>query len=393
MVRNKWMFCFYLIPVLLFAGCSSNGDEVYSGTIEGEEIPILSQTGGAIETLSADEGDQVKKGQLLAVMDERPLKARLKEAEAAAAASKAALDEAKAGTRDQEIAMTVAALEQTTASIQQVYVEVQKAQAGLEQRNAQLEQISSELVAAQSTLNLQQDRLQKVSKLFEQGAISENELKTQQDVVSQAKARHDSLSAQLAALKAQYTMAQKDKEALQSRLKQMEAKKKMDQAQLSLTEEGASELSIARLFHLWEQAEARVEQMRLELDKARVAAMADGVVLRRNVSLGEVLQPNFRLFTLLNMDKGTVKVYVPEAHLNRVKLGGTAEIMVDAYPDKIFAGTISHIAEQAEFTPRNVQTPDERTKLVFAVTVDIEGGLRELKPGMPADVRFPQEGE
>ena len=135
-------------------------------------------------------------------------------------------------------------------------------------------------------------------------------------------------------------------------------------------------------------AEARWGQAKIQLSRTIVTAPVDGVIIRRNVSLGEVIKPAYQLMTLLEEEKLELTVYVPEANLNEVTLGKEALIMVDAYPEEIFRGTIKHIAEKAEFTPKNVQTPDERTKMVFRVTIKVNNGWDRLKPGMPADVQF-----
>ncbi|MBX6394898.1 MAG: HlyD family efflux transporter periplasmic adaptor subunit, partial [Alicyclobacillaceae bacterium] len=100
------------------------------------------------------------------------------------------------------------------------------------------------------------------------------------------------------------------------------------------------------------------------------------------------------LYTLLKKGELKVVIYVPEGELGRVHIGQGAQIRVDAYPGRTFRGKVATIADRAEFTPKNVQTSDERTKMVFAVTVQITEGLDVLKPGMPADVTLEvQEGD
>lgn len=119
-----------------------------------------------------------------------------------------------------------------------------------------------------------------------------------------------------------------------------------------------------------------------------IVAPEDGVILRKLVEKGEVVKQSAALYTLLKAGELKITVYVPEAHLNEVDVGQTASIAVDAYPGSTFTGKVTRIAEKAEFTPKNVQTPDERTKLVFAVTVQVSEGLDKLRAGMPADVHF-----
>jgi multidrug resistance efflux pump len=109
--------------------------------------------------------------------------------------------------------------------------------------------------------------------------------------------------------------------------------------------------------------------------------------LQRLAHIGELAAPGAPLFILADLDEVTLTVYVPEAELDQVSLGQTVEVTVDAY-DKVFIGQVTHIASQAEFTPKNVQTQEERVHMVFAVKVRLENIDHELKPGMPADAAF-----
>jgi HlyD family secretion protein len=140
---------------------------------------------------------------------------------------------------------------------------------------------------------------------------------------------------------------------------------------------------------LLNQAKARQNQIQYQLEKTNIASPVEGIILHRHMEIGEIVKPGATVFTVLKKGELQVVVYVPEANLNQVKVGQEATIKVDAYPDQSFTGKITHISNKAEFTPKNVQTPEERTKMVFAVTIKVTKGINELKPGMPADVTFP----
>jgi HlyD family secretion protein len=116
-------------------------------------------------------------------------------------------------------------------------------------------------------------------------------------------------------------------------------------------------------------------------------APSGGVILERLVHTGELAVPGAPLFTLADLDQVTLTVYVPEADLGRVSLGQDVEVTVDAY-DQVFAGQVTHIASQAEFTPKNIQTQEERVHMVFAVKIRLDNPDQLLKPGMPADAVF-----
>ena len=111
-----------------------------------------------------------------------------------------------------------------------------------------------------------------------------------------------------------------------------------------------------------------------------------GTILTRTVERGERVSEGTPLFTLVDLDRLYVKIYVPEPSIGKVALGQEARVYVDAYPGRAFAARVSRVSQEAEFTPKNVETREERVKLVFAVEVALAenpGGV--LKPGMPAD--------
>jgi HlyD family secretion protein len=110
-----------------------------------------------------------------------------------------------------------------------------------------------------------------------------------------------------------------------------------------------------------------------------------GVVLSQDAFAGEVIQPGQALYVVTDPSHLTLRIYVPAGRMNDVRLGQPAEVRVDAYPTTSFRGTVNRIAEQAEYTPRNVQTQEERVKTVFAVEVALENPEGLLKAGMPAD--------
>jgi len=114
----------------------------------------------------------------------------------------------------------------------------------------------------------------------------------------------------------------------------------------------------------------------------------DGVVLYRSVELGEVAVPGAPMFTIADLSRLTLTVYVPEDRYGQMALGQTYPVTVDSFPEFYFKGTVSHIADQPEFTPRNVQTIDSRKNTVYAIRLDLEPTGGKLKPGMPADVNL-----
>jgi len=137
-----------------------------------------------------------------------------------------------------------------------------------------------------------------------------------------------------------------------------------------------------------EQAQANLDFIDIQIAKLDVFAVMDGVILTRNIEPGEFVQPGAIALTMADLTNLTITVYVPEDRYGQVSLGQTAEVRVDSFPDLTFSATVIHIADQAEFTPRNVQTVEGRSSTFYAVKLKVADQEGKLKIGMPADVIF-----
>ncbi|HXV61469.1 MAG TPA: efflux RND transporter periplasmic adaptor subunit [Vicinamibacteria bacterium] len=159
--------------------------------------------------------------------------------------------------------------------------------------------------------------------------------------------------------------------------------------QLSLLEAGPRPEKVEAQRAQLAQAEASVRALDASIDMMRIVAPFGGVVTVRHREAGEIVAPGTAVLTVMNSDDRWVRIYVREDRIGAVKIGMAAEVSSDTYPDKSYPGRVSFIASEAEFTPKNVQTTEERVKLVYAVKVHItEDSDFDLKPGMPADVRL-----
>jgi len=156
------------------------------------------------------------------------------------------------------------------------------------------------------------------------------------------------------------------------------ASQQMDAAKTSF-DVAASQLQLSR-------ASLRTAEVKLK-DSVMYAPLS-GVVLRKNIEEGETVGAGTMVFAIGDLENPWVKVYVKEDRLGAVKLGQKADVTVDSFPDKRYEGIVTYISSEAEFTPKNVQTREERVKLVFGVKVSVKNQNNELKPGMPADVRI-----
>ncbi|MCA9773158.1 MAG: efflux RND transporter periplasmic adaptor subunit [Myxococcales bacterium] len=157
--------------------------------------------------------------------------------------------------------------------------------------------------------------------------------------------------------------------------------------ELALLEEGSRAEDVARAEALARAAEASVQALERQVDELTIVASVDGVIEALDLRPGDLVGAGVPVLSLLDTSRLWVRAYVPEGRLG-IALGQRVRLTVDAYPDRGFAGHISFIATEAEFTPGNVQTPEDRSKQVFRIKVDLDEGLDLLRPGMAADVWF-----
>jgi HlyD family secretion protein len=177
-------------------------------------------------------------------------------------------------------------------------------------------------------------------------------------------------------------------EAAQNAYNTRTAQLKNVQETLSLVKEGPRKEDIQAAEHRVQQVKAILNTSEERLKDTVLFAPISGVILRKNVELGETLSAGTPAFTIGDLENPWVKVYVKENRLGQVKLNQKADVKVDSFKGKIYEGTVTFISSEAEFTPKNVQTEEERVKLVFGVKVKVKNENGELKPGMPADVKI-----
>jgi HlyD family secretion protein len=163
-------------------------------------------------------------------------------------------------------------------------------------------------------------------------------------------------------------------------LKQSRAVLERDQALQAAAEESIT-VAQANI----NNAQESLKLARIILGYTTLYAPFSGVILVRNAELGEDMQPGTPVFTLADLDHVWLRAYVNETDIGRVRFGQAALITTDSYPGNKYVGRISMISENAEFTPKSVETHAERVTLVYRIRIDIENQSHELKPGMPAD--------
>ncbi|NOX69371.1 MAG: HlyD family efflux transporter periplasmic adaptor subunit [Gammaproteobacteria bacterium] len=164
-----------------------------------------------------------------------------------------------------------------------------------------------------------------------------------------------------------------------------QARRQQAREQLKLVQKGPRQEEIDRARARLEQATQSRALAETRLGYATLNAPIGGVVLSENVEAGEYVVPGVPIVTVGDLVNSWLRAYVNETDLGRVKVGQEVCISTDTYPDRVYAGSVSFISSQAEFTPKNVQTAEERVKLVYRIKIDVPNTDMELKPGMPAD--------
>jgi multidrug resistance efflux pump len=400
--------------LMLVAGCSGglvgspSSPLTASGVIEAREVSIVAEVGGRIVDISADEGDEVEKGAILVRLDTALLEAEMGRAQAAVALAQANLAQVKAGAREEEIRAAQAALEKAIAAKEGAKRGWEDAQAALEEP----QELNLEIAEAETQLALAEHQLSQARAQLAKAQIMRD--KYERDGSAQGQALYEAYGYQVSAAKAALAAAQEGLDGAQKNLKNLLALKEnpislqaqvhaaqaqygvaaaaveVAQAALESLQAGATPEEIAAAQAQVEQAEAALELLEVQREKMSLKAPLSGLVTSRSVQIGETASPGDVLLTLAALDRIELTLFIPENRLGEIRLGQKVTVEVNSFPGKGYQGEVVYISSEAEFTPRNVQTKEERVSTVFAVKVRLPNPQHELKPGMPADATFEQ---
>jgi HlyD family secretion protein len=373
-----------------------------SGTIEAEEIKISSETGGRIVHVAVEEGDSVEAGQLLIQLDDSPWIAQVSEAEAALAAAHAALAEIKAGPRPSDLAAARAEIARTEAELAGARAAYQHAQDLLKtphDLNAQIDDAQARVAQAQAQIGQAQARYGAAQALRDATAGGTDYDKTKRKVyeLQMAAAQAAIEAAQEAQKGAEATLAalqeiHRNPLSLIAEVHRAEGQVRVAEANLALAQAKLEALLAGPQPERVKAAEAEVQQAEAALrlaqvqwDRLALRSPIAGLVTSRLVDPGELAQPGAVLMTVANLDQVTLQIFVPTDRIGHVHVGQKAVVTVDSFRGRSFEGKVIYIADRAEFTPKNVQTQEDRVQTVFAVKLALENPEHLLKPGMPAD--------
>lgn len=351
---------------LLRGGDGGEGIRV-SGNVEATTVEVSFKIPGKIAARAVDEGMTVAAGQLVARLDNTDQADEVRVREAELSAADAALRELTAGARPQEIARAEAEVRRAEAQLADLLAgarpqEIASARAVVERARADAAKARKDHERTQALLGRQ--------------LISTQENDTARAASEMAAAR---LKEAEEALGLALSGSRKD-QVEQARAAVAGAKEN-----LSLVKEGARKEAIDQARARRKQAGEGLALAKTRLSYATAFSPLNGIVLSKNAESGEYVAAGTPVVTVADLREVWVRGYIPETDLGKVRLGQEVAVTTDSYPGKRYRGRVTFIAQEAEFTPKSVQTQKERVKLVYRIKVTVLNPAMELKPGMPAD--------
>lgn len=341
------------------------------GTVEVQEVRLASKTGGRIEEVLTAEGDLVEPGQVLVRLQAPELEAQLQQWRGRWQAAEAEYQKAMVGAREEEKTAAAAA----TAAAQ---ARLQRLKAG--NRPEEIAQAQRDADAAQADWRLAQQKFERVRRLATPVYAAQEDYDVANATLKHTQAKYQAAKAHLDLLEAGSRVED---------VAEAEAEWRRVQANEELLRAGTRAEDLSAAAARVQEMQGKLQEMQAMLKEAEIRAPERAVVEVLAVRKGDVVAPNQPLVRILRADDLWVKVYIPETQLSRIRLGQTVTVHVDGYPDRHFTGTIRQIAGISEFTPRNVQSVDERRHQVFGVKVQVTDPEGVFKSGMAAEVEVP----
>ena len=370
----------YLWRTGYFAG-PRNSIQV-SGNLEMTLVDISFKTAGRMTELTVREGDTVKKGQVIARLDAAQLEQQRLRDIAAVSGAQSTYDQLKTTIEYQQATID--------SDISTRQAELAQQQAHLDELNAvsrkeEIQQADSSVNEARAQLDLAKADWDRAQTLYKDTDISTSQF-------DQARTKFSAAQAVLAQAQQRAALVKEGprKEEIAG------ARAQLARAQAALRTAEANRIDLRRKQEQLverrsdiDRARAQVGITEAQLNDTTIASPIDGVVLVKSAEPGEVIAAGTTIIRIGDVDHPWLRAYVGETDLGRVKLGTAVNLTTDSYPGKVYHGTVSFIASEAEFTPKQIQTKEERVKLVYRIKVDVENSSHELKNNMPVDAEIP----
>ncbi|HXG32929.1 MAG TPA: efflux RND transporter periplasmic adaptor subunit [Bryobacteraceae bacterium] len=379
-----------VLPVVAAAGAlilwlrrepSQTGAIRISGNIELTEVHISFKIAGRLVERLVDEGQAVRKGMVVARLDQEQLLSQRERERAAVAAAESALAqlltaiELQRETVEGEIALRRAELEQAQARLRELETgsrpqEIQEARAAAEAARAEHERARKDWERAQVLFgndDISAAQYDQFRTAFERAAAALRQAEQRLSLIEEGPRKEavEQARAQAARARAAVRLA----EAGRIELRRREQEVALRRAEIA-------------------RAKAQLAVIEAQLGDTEAVCPVDGVVLVKSAEPGETVAAGTTVLTVGDIERPWLRGYIGERDLGRVKLGQRVRVTTDSYPGRVYWGRVSFIAAEAEFTPKEIQTPEERVKLVYRIKVDLANPRHELKSNMPADAEI-----
>jgi len=327
----KYKYLIIMLIALLLAGCSSESNEkpLYTGTIEADTVSLSTELSGKIINTFVEDGQKVAKGDKVIEIDTTDLEIKLKKAKAALKSSEANLEDILQGARGEEI----------------------------KNARAQMKNIETQLEGAKKNYEYRLQNYNDMNELYENSAASEQQIKDAKSLLDIEETKVKGLEKQLEASRASLDLLLSG--ATKNKIKMAEA-----------------EVEISR---------AEIEALENEISKGNITAPIDGTIEAVNYETGEFVPAGGNIVKIVDLEDLWVKIYVPEKELHKVSINQNVNLWTDHSNNKVVRGKVVYIASEAEFTPKNVESKENKEEMVFEVKIKILDRNSSLKPGMLLD--------
>ena len=349
-----------------------------SGNIELTQVDIAFKTSGRLIERTVNEGDMVQKGMVIARLDREQLLRQRDTAEAALQTAEATFSESQSALKWQQQTMQ-ADLQLRNADLSAAQSQLLQLKNGA--RPQELQQANAAVSSAQSQYDQAKKDWDRAQALYKNDDISTSQY-------DQFRTRFESTEANLRQAKEQADLVKSGprSETIESASAQVDrAKASLKVGEANSIETKRREQDIVARRGDIDRAKSQIALIDSQLADTIAVSPINGIVLVKAADPGEVLAPGSSVVTVGDIDHPWLRAYIREQDLGRVKLGAKAKVTTDSFPGKVYDGRVSFIYSEAEFTPKQIQTAEERVKLVYRIKIEIDNSRHELKSNMPAD--------
>ena len=360
---------------------NGTGQILLSGNIDVTQVDLAFKIPGRLSRRLVDEGDRVENGQRLAVLDDTDQQLQGKKASADVDYASSVLAELSAGSRPEEV-------KRAQARVNQARFALNELQSGsrlqeIAEAEADLQRARAEERTTQSQLELAQADFARYEAVFKEGGISRQTFDVYRTRLVSARNASESAASRRQAAGQRLSLRREG--SRREQISQARSALAQAEADYALVKAGPRQEAIDQARARKAAAQAGLAIARQQLAETELFSPFEGVVLSTSAEPGSYLNPGTTALTVGDINGVWLRAFVSESDLGRIRLGQSAEVTVDAYPERRWNGRISFISSTAEFTPRSVQTFKERTNLVYRIKIELENPDGVLKPGMPAD--------